>query len=427
MAEQQITFKPVLLRASGTPFENLPTKENPPPQFVPGGSSNTGGSSSAAFTGTLLHTLTNPNASSTSDRFAYSVSISDTYAVVGASREDINGTDSGVAYIFDITAGNLLHTLTNPNAYGTTASDRFGYSVAISGDRAIVGAYLEDAAGGTDSGAAYIFDCVTGNLLHTLINPNSYTGVQRDYFGSSVAISNNYAIVGAWGEDRASLDSAGAAYIFDVTTGNLLHTLTNPNTLGTQFGLSVAISDSHAIVGTPSGNHGLAYIFDINTGSLVHMLINPNEYDTKVGDNFGQSVAISGNTAIVGAPNEDSVTALSSGAAYIFDVSTGNLLHTLTNPFTNGTSDGYEFGYSVSISGNTAIIGARNFSGIAYIYDVVTGNLSYTIPNPNTVSSSGQPDYFGWSVAISSDRAIVGAWGEDSASGADSGVAYIYN
>ena len=123
----------------------------------------------------------------------------------------------------------LLFTLNNPDAYGTSENDRFGISVALSGNYALVGAYLEDDAGGSNSGKAYIFDVTTGSLLHTLNNPNAYDTSANDNFGYAVALSGNYALVGAYLEDDAGGADSGKAYIFDVTTGNLLHTLNNPN------------------------------------------------------------------------------------------------------------------------------------------------------------------------------------------------------
>jgi hypothetical protein len=81
---------------------------------------------------------------------------------------------SGMAYIFNVTTGARIHTLINPNAYGTGAFDEFGRSVAISGNYAIIGASGEDDAGGTSSGKAYIFNVTTGALLHTLNNPNAF-------------------------------------------------------------------------------------------------------------------------------------------------------------------------------------------------------------------------------------------------------------
>ena len=114
-----------------------------------------------------------------------------------------------------MTTGSLLHTLHNPNAYGTSANDQFGRAVAISGNYAIVGAYVEGDAGGTTSGKAYIFDATTGSLLHTLHNPKAYSTSVDDKFGSAVAISGNYAVIGAYLEDYLGSDS-GSVYVYQI-------------------------------------------------------------------------------------------------------------------------------------------------------------------------------------------------------------------
>jgi hypothetical protein len=338
-------------------------------------------------TGALLHTLDNPNAYDTSvtDFFGYSVAISNNYAIVSATNEDeLDYQSSGKVYIFNVSTGTLVHTLDNPNAYGTSYNDRFGHSVAISGDRAIVGTYQEDDVGVNNSGKAYIFNVTTGALLHTLDNPNAYGTNAEDYFGERVAISGNYAVVGARWEDDASGNQSGKAYIFDVSTGNLVHTLDNPNAYGTSsgdfFGVSVAIDSNYVIVGASSeddagNNSGKAYIFNVSTGALLHTLDNPNAYGTTQFDSFGESVAISGTTAIVGAYIEDDAGGDNSGKAYIFNVTTGALLHTLDNPNAYGTSSGDQFSLSVAISGDYVIAGAQtedgpggNTSGKAYIF-----------------------------------------------------------
>ena len=338
----------------------------------------------------LSNVLDNPNASA-SDEFSRSVAISESYTIVGAPFEDdAGGTDSGKAYIYSALTGALLHTLDNPNA---SAGDRFGYSVAITESYAIVGAPQEDDAGGTDSGKAYIFDTSTGNLLHTLDNPNTYDTSAGDRFGYSVAITESYAIVGAYWES-GPYDPAynypfrsGIAYIYSTSTGNLLHTIDNPvpdfSATTDYFGYSVAISEAYAIVGaygvTPSFS-GKAYIFDTSTGNLLHSLDNPNE-NTTAGDRFGHSVAISESYAIVSAPWEDDGSDTSSGKAYIFDTITGNLLRTLDNPNNYDQAFNDYFGWSVSISESHAIIGAYNEddagatdSGKAYIYKVIPSN-----------------------------------------------------
>ena len=170
------------------------------------------------ITGTLVHTLDDPNAydTSTGDAFGRSVAISGNYAIVSAwFEDDAGGTQSGKAYIYNVTTGALVHTLDNPNAYDTSTGDSFGQSVAISGNYAIVGASGEDDAGGLTSGKAYIFDVTTGALVNTLDNPNAYSTSDSDNFGFRVAISDNYAIVSAYQEDDAGGLGSGKAYIFN--------------------------------------------------------------------------------------------------------------------------------------------------------------------------------------------------------------------
>jgi outer membrane protein assembly factor BamB len=393
----------------------------------------------------LTHTLDNPTAYGTSfnDSFGSSVGISGNRVIVGAIYEDdAGGNTSGKAYIFDVTTGAQIHTLDDPNAYGTTAGDQFGCSVAIDGNRVIVGAQYEDDAGGNSSGKAYIFDVTTGALLHTLDNPSAYGTAAGDAFGRSVGISGNRVIVSARDEDDAGGTNSGKAYIFDVTTGALVFTIDNPNAYGTtaydQFGSSVGISGNRVIVGAHyeddagGADSGKAYIFDVTTGALLHTLDNPSAYGTSVNDYFGFSVGISGNRVIVGAYTEDDATGINSGKAYIFDVTTGALLHTLNNPNAYGTTANDWFGISTTIGENYAIVCAQyeddaggTESGKAYIFDVTTGALVFTIDNPNAYGTSFN-DSFGCSVAIDGNRVIVGAQYEDDAGGTNSGKAYIF-
>jgi regulation of enolase protein 1 (concanavalin A-like superfamily) len=394
----------------------------------------------------LRYSLANPNAFSTSvsDFFGESVAISGNYAIVGASQEDdAGGASSGKAYIFNVATGALLFTLNNPNAYSTSDSDFFGQSVGVSGNYAIVSGRFEDDSGGASSGKAYVYNVTTGALLYTLNNPNAYSTSATDAFGESVAISGNYAIVGASSEDDAGGTISGKAYIYNVTTGALLFTLNNPNAYSTsasdEFGDVVAIDGNYAIVGArqedDSGgtDSGKAYIYNVTTGGLLHTLNNPNAYSTSASDSFGIAVAISGNYAIVGATGEDDAGGATSGKAYIFNVTTGALLFTLNNPNAYSTSASDNFGYSVAISGNYAIVGAYTeddaggaSSGKAYIYNVTTGTLLYTLDNP-TAYSTGASDTFGNSVAISGNYAIVSAGGERDTGGFSSGRVYIYN
>ena len=335
------------------------------------------------------------------DKFGNSVSISGNYAIVGAYQDD---SEKGSAYIFDVTTGAELQKLTASNA---DEGDRFGYSVSISGNYAIVGAYQDDS----EKGSAYIFDVTTGAEQQKLTASDAAAG---DKFGISVSISGDYAIVGAYKDDS----SKGSAYIFDVTTGAELQKLTASNAdEGDRFGWSVSISGNYAIVGAhgDDSDKGSAYIFDVTTGAELQKLI---ASDAAADDKFGYSVSISGNYAIVGAYQDDS----NKGSAYIFDVTTGAEQQKLT---ASDAAAGDKFGRSVSISGNYAIVGAYKDdteiadSGSAYIFDVTTGaELQKLI-----ASDARSSDRFGYSVSISGDYAIVGAHQDDS----DEGSAYIYD
>ncbi len=357
----------------------------------------------------------------TGDRFGYSVAISGNTAIVGAYGDDDVISFSGSAYLFDVTTGNQIAKLTATDA---APLEFFGRSVAISGNTAIVG-----APGYRDSGSVYVFDVTTGNQLAKL------TVSETKAFGYSVAISGNTAIVGAFGEDNYSPrpphflfgdhDSgshSGSAYLFDISTGSQIAKLTAEDATGTdQFGGHVAISGNTAIVGRLFDDHaggasGSAYLFDASTGKQLAKL---TASDAAASALFGRSVAISGNTAIVGARG-DHVGGIASGSAYVFDVTSGKQLAKLT-PSDGAKSD--LFGHSVAISGNSAIVGANwkddagLYSGTAYLFDVATGNQLAKLTAPDAAAF----DLFGGSVAISGNTAIVGALGNQ-----DAGAAYLF-
>ena len=368
--------------------------------------------------GRLLQTFTNPTPA-TGDNFGYSVALDGDKALVGAYGDDTDAVDSGAVYLFDVNSGNLLDTITSPTP---VTGDNFGYSVALDGDKALVGAYKDDT-GAVNSGAAYLFDVNSRQLLKTITNP---TPAENDGFGNAVTLDGDKALVGAHQDDTDAEDS-GAAYLFDVNSGNLLQTITNPTpATGDNFGFSVALDGDKALVGaygddTGAEDSGEAYLYDVNSGNLLETFINPNP---ATGDNFGYSVALDGDKALVGAYSDDTDVA-SSGAAYLFDVNSRQLLDTITKP----TPAAYDyFGIAVALDGDKALVGAyfddtgAVDSGAVYLYDVNSGDLLHTftkyIPLPQ--------DHFGIAVALDGDKALVGAYGDDTGA-KDSGAAYLYD
>jgi outer membrane protein assembly factor BamB len=306
------------------------------------------------------------------------------------------------------------------------ANDEFGSyisspSVAVSGTTAVVGAHLHDHVGvGNQSGGAYIFDTTTGNELFELI-PSGFASL--DAFGYSVAVSGNIAVVGALGDDEEA-ESAGVAYVFDTTTGNQLVKLTASDAVaGDKLGGAVAVSGTTALVGTKDHNSdaGAVYVFDTTTGNELFKL---TASDAAGGDHFGGSVAVSGNIAVIGARDNDDA-GNSSGAAYVFDTTTGNELFKLTAT----SADAYDFfGCSVAVSGNIAVIGAffddgaASDAGAAYVFDTTTGNELFKL----TPSDGATDDYFGSSVAVSGNIAVIGALYDDD-TGTNSGSVYIFD
>ena len=215
-----------------------------------------------AVSGNLLHTFLNPTPAR-NDHFGWSVAFSGDKVLVGAPDDGAGAENSGTAYLFNAVSGNLLHTFPNPMP---ARGDHFGISVAISGDKVLVGA-RDDDAGAKDGGAAYLFDAATGDLLHTFLNP---TPDRDDYFGWSVVISGDTVLVGAWLDDAGAEDS-GAAYLFDAATGNLLHTFLNPTPARHNgFGLSVAISGDKVLVGTSWAEFATSFhLTDLWRGSIA--------------------------------------------------------------------------------------------------------------------------------------------------------------
>ncbi len=288
------------------------------------------------------------------DYFGLSVAISGDFAVVGSPLDDDYGTNSGSAYVFSVTTGAVLAKLRAPDG---AANDQFGYSVAISGHWILVGANGDDDS----RGSAWLFNIQTGQQRKLVAFDGTTNPPFGDSFGWSVAISGDLAIVGAVFDDDRGTDS-GSAYVFSVSTGTLLAKLLAPDGGHfDNFGISVAISGERAIIGAAGRddyreNIGAAYVFNARTGMLQYKVIAP---DPAAGDVFGSKVSISEDLILVGAPNDDD-RGFESGSAYVFASATGAFLQKLTA--SNGAA-GDRFGYSVAVSGSTLVAGMPFDSG----------------------------------------------------------------
>ncbi|MEE8154107.1 MAG: FG-GAP repeat protein [Phycisphaerales bacterium] len=338
-----------------------------------------------------------PNDGAQDDFFGISVAVGGTTAIVGAHLDDDNGSWSGSAYVFGTTTGQQIAKIL-PN--DGSEVDLFGVSVAISGDAAIIGAQW-DEDNGDFSGSAYLFDISDPANPTQLFKLLAADGAEEDFFGGSVAISGTTAIVGALRDDDNG-DRSGSAYLFDTTTGRqLFKLLPNDGFEFDFFGRSVAISGDIAIVGAnfdddacPDDplfcNSGSAYLFDTTTGTQLFKLL-PN--DGFASQNFGISVAISGTTAIVGA-NLDDDNGIDSGSAYLFDISDPVNPTQIAKLLPDDGAADDRFGISVAISGTTAIVGAfldddnGSSSGSAYLFDAAAGTCPWDLDGNAAVGAS---------------------------------------
>jgi hypothetical protein len=382
------------------------------------------------------------------DIFGYNVSISGDTAIVGAYSDADDGAGSGSAYIFSRDQGGAdnwgqVKKLTASDGAGL---DLFGWGVSINGDTAIVGASRNDD-NGVDSGSAYIFSRDQGGADNwgQVKKLTAGDGAADDRFGLNVSISGDTAIVSAIRDDDNGSDS-GSAYIFSRDQGGVdnwgqIKKLTaGDGAEDDQFGTGVSISGDTAIVGAYWDNDkgdfsGSAYIFSRDQGGADNwgQVKKLTASDGAEKDNFGYRVSISGDVAIVGAFYDDD-KGNNSGSAYIFSRDQGgadNWGEAKKLTASDGAADD-RFGNSVSISGNTAIVGAPqnddngNDSGSAYIFSRDQGGADNWGEVKKLTSSDGAAgDDFGISVSISGSTAIVGAW-EDDDNGRNSGSAYIY-
>jgi hypothetical protein len=304
------------------------------------------------------------------DSLGHSVALSGDTAIVGAYGKNSN---TGVAYVF--TRSGLVWSQTATlSASGGAASDSFGASVALSGDTAIVGA----PARNSNTGAAYVFTR-SGSVWSQTATLTASSGAPGDLLGYSVALEGDTAIAGSYGKNS----NTGAAYVFTRSGSVWSQTATLTaagGAAGDRLGYSVALSVDTAVVGAygKNSNTGAAYVFT-RSGPLWSQTAT---LTAAAGSLLGYSVALSGDTAIAGSYANNR----SRGAAYVFTRSGAVWSQTATLTV-SGAATGDMLGYSVALSGVTAIAGApgRNgYTGAAYIFSTPPPVASVRVGRPVT-------------------------------------------
>lgn len=414
------------------------------------------------------------------DIFGVSVAISGDTLVVGAPYESsnaqgVNGVQdndgspyAGAAYVF-VRLGDQWVQQAYLKASNADVADFFGWSVGISGNTIIVGAFGESSSGSGlnadpgdnlafGAGAAYIFVRNGSNWTQQAYLKASNANAE-DYFGISVAVDGDVAVVGAEEEASAatgvngnqsdnSAPKSGAAYVFNrsgTTWTQQAYLKATTAVAGDYFGCAVSVSGETVVVGAPRQEEsaGAAHVFARQNGTWRPQGV-LRASNRGLADRFGAAVAISGDTLVAGAFAEDSDAtgvngngsnnnAPSSGAAYVFARTGTNWQQQAylkaSNTSSSWESSGALFGYAVAVSSNAVLVGAPNEcsaatgvngnqtdfsalgSGAAYLFTRTGTNWTQQayLKACNTEADDG----FGFSVALSGSTLLAGAYYED--------------
>ena len=366
------------------------------------------------------------------DRFGFSLAVDQERLVIGAATDDSRGVESGEAYIFQFDGNNWIEEAKIAPGDIPEVNDQFGFSVAISSNRTIIGAIAGNGSV-SNTGSAHIFrfDGMNWNEEQKLVPNNAATG---DGIGFSVAIEGDLAVVGAPGDDELA-ELSGAAYIYRYDGNSWVNEakiVASDAAAFDQFGGAISLSGDRIIVGAinaasqVNSDPGAAYIFKfdgINWVEEAKLIASDGEQF----DQFGESVSINGDLVVVGATKGDGSFS-DSGVAYVFRFDGNNWIEERKLVASDeAANDG--FGVSVSVSENSVLVGANlnsdagDFSGSAYLYNF--DGINWIEEGKIVASDAEERDFFGAAVSLNEDFIVVSAqFGDDN--GNDAGAVYVY-
>lgn len=348
------------------------------------------------------------------DQFGVSVAIDGDTALIGASYEN---SGQGAAYVF-VNSGGAWSQAQKLTASDGAPNDWFGQSVALDGDTALIGGsqYLNFG-----NGVAYVF-VRSGGTWSESQKLTASDGVGRDQFGISVALEGSTALIGAYG----AAFYQGAAYVFTEADGSWAEAqklVASDASMNADFGVSVALDGTTALLGAygDTSYQGAAYVFTYD-GSSWTQAQKLTADDGAANDHLGISVALDGDTALVGAEGATVGDNSHQGAAYVFTATDG--VWSQAQKLTSSDGAGWDyFGRSVAVEGSNAMIGAYGPNaqqGAAYSFTDASGG--WTESHELIASDGAQGDAFGIWVALSGGNVLVGADG----AGSYQGAAYFY-
>jgi hypothetical protein len=307
---------------------------------------------------------------------------------------------------------------------------RMGFSAALSGSRALIGAPFDEDLG-PQAGAAYVFERAADGSWEQTAKLRASDGETGYYFGFSLALDGDLALVGSPRDDEP-VDVSGSVYVFERDSGahwNESEKLVTGRP-GEGFGQAIALQGDRAVIGAPFPLHGSGFAFVFERDAAGHWnqtdVLSPS--DGAESDGFGFSLALAGERILVGAYNKSA----GRGEAYVFELDpVGHWIERATLLASNsGASD--HFGTSVALSGERALVGTRAGdgrvpdSGAAYVFERDASGA--WLETARLGAADGErDDQFGYAVALSGGRALVGAPGDDhGSSGHDAGSAYAF-
>jgi len=324
--------------------------------------------------------------------------------------------------------------------------DNYGKSIAVSGNYVVVGASQEDSTA-DNSGAVYVYKKDEKGVLTQIAKLKADDAQKNDYFGYSVAIDGDYIVVGAYKEDTGE-KNAGKVYIFKRKSDDtndvvqIAKIQSDKTQEDAMFGNAVAISGKYIAVGASHENvgteddAGAVYLFKKESDSTndITQIAKLTASNAGKEDWFGHSLSIDGDYIIVGAYGEDSEN-IDAGASYLFKRNSNEKDDTsqIAMILIHNSRDYDYFGYSVAISGNYILVGAygedttANGAGTAYLLKRESDNEDdVTLLKTIQVKEPHEKDYFGKSVAMDGTYMIIGASSEDVDEKIDAGTAYLF-
>lgn len=379
------------------------------------------------------------------DGFGGAVSVSGGVAVIGASNDDANGSDSGSAYVYRFDG--IINSWTEEQKLVPPDGERydyFGISVSVSGNVVAVGASGDNENTHYDSGSVYVYDF--DNITKTWVQKQKLLASAPfggDGFGGSVFVSGDVMFIGASGDGDIGFDNSGCVYVFRYNSitnswAEEQKLLASDRASDDRFGYPVSLSDDVAVIGAQydddnGTDSGSAYVFRFD--SIANSWVEEQKLlpsDGAVEDLFGHSVSVSGDLTVVGAYLNDDNT-FDSGSAYVFRfdsminrwVEEQKLL-----PFDGAYKD--YFGWSVFVSGEMVLVGAHanddngRDSGSAYEFRFNGLSNRWEEEDKLLPSDNEDGDIFGNSISVSGGVAVIGAWSDDD-NGSGSGSAYIFD